>query len=213
MCCARPGTGHVSQICDLAAATFIVPMPVEKGQAVGEGEFLTRTVPVPLAKTPATQVVPQDVRAKHADTATALRSIFRMPQGRYCMGYSELRHPIMRGRKFCVGFYAREGFGTRREIFHLWGCSQYRKLIGLYRNNCHCKIFPSVGICSFRSSSIRTYQRSILSTARTTEKLADNKSPHVVSPSSLDTSKRLYLGGQINCADFLYCATGKNGEM
>jgi cytochrome P450 len=31
--------------------------------------------------------------------------------------YSKLRYPTMRGWKFCVGFYAREGFGTRREFF------------------------------------------------------------------------------------------------
>ena len=31
--------------------------------------------------------------------------------------YSRLRYPTVRGWKFCVGFYAREGFGTRREIF------------------------------------------------------------------------------------------------
>jgi hypothetical protein len=30
--------------------------------------------------------------------------------------YSKLRYPTMRGWKFCVGFYAREGFGARREI-------------------------------------------------------------------------------------------------
>jgi hypothetical protein len=28
-----------------------------------------------------------------------------------------MRYPTMRGWKFCVGFYAREGFGTRRKIF------------------------------------------------------------------------------------------------
>jgi hypothetical protein len=43
--------------------------------------------------------------------------------------YSKLRYPTMRGWKFCVGFYAREGFGTRREIFlreaaHGWHAPQ-----------------------------------------------------------------------------------------
>jgi hypothetical protein len=31
--------------------------------------------------------------------------------------YSKLRYPTMRGWKLCVGFYAREGFGTRRDFF------------------------------------------------------------------------------------------------
>jgi hypothetical protein len=86
ICCARLEAVQISQICDLLAATFIIPMPVGKGQAGGGVEFLTRTMPVPLAKIPATQVVPQDVKARHVNTTTALRNVFRILRGRHRMG-------------------------------------------------------------------------------------------------------------------------------
>ena len=107
---------QVSQIRDLSAATFITPMPVEKGHGGGGVEFLTRMTPLPLAKIPATQVVPQDVNARHGDTTTtALRNVFRILRRRHRMGL-QTALPTMRGWKFSVGFYAREGFDTRREI-------------------------------------------------------------------------------------------------
>jgi hypothetical protein len=94
---------QISQICDVPAATFIIPMPVEKGQAGGGVEFLTRMMPVPLAKIPATQVVPQDVKARHANTTTALRNLFRILRGRHRMGLlqpalpNHARMEILRG--------------------------------------------------------------------------------------------------------------------
>ena len=106
---------QVSQIRDLSAATFITPMPVEKGHGGGGVEFLTRMTPLPLAKIPATQVVPQDVNARHGDTTTALRNAFRILRRRHRMGLQSAL-PTMRGWKFSVGFYARAGFDTRREI-------------------------------------------------------------------------------------------------
>ena len=86
ICCARLEAVQISQICDLPAATFIILMPVEKGQAGGGVEFLTRMMPVPFAKIPATQVVPQDVKARHANTTTPFRNIFEIPRGRHRMG-------------------------------------------------------------------------------------------------------------------------------
>jgi hypothetical protein len=92
-------------------------MPVEKGQAGGGVEFLTRMMPVPLAKIPATQVVPQDVKARHANTTTALRNVFWLLRGRHRMDLLQTAYPTMREWKFCIGFYAREGFGTRSDFF------------------------------------------------------------------------------------------------
>src|ERR1700693_3998852 len=45
--------------------------------------------------------------------------------------YSKLLYPTMRGKNFCVEFYAREGLGTRREIFFVRGCSRQRHVQGL----------------------------------------------------------------------------------
>jgi hypothetical protein len=86
MCCGRLEAVHVSQTWDLIATTFIMPTPDEKGHAGGGVEFLTRMMPVPLAKIPATQVVPQDVRTRHANITTAFRNVFRMLRGRHRMG-------------------------------------------------------------------------------------------------------------------------------
>jgi hypothetical protein len=72
-------------------------MLFKKGQAGGGVEFLMRMTPLPLAIIPATQVVPQDVKARHANTTTALRNVFRILPGRHRMGYSKLRYPTMRG--------------------------------------------------------------------------------------------------------------------
>jgi hypothetical protein len=119
ICCARLEALQISQICDLPVATFIIPMPVEKGQAGGGVELLTMMVPLPLAKIPATQVVPQDAKAWHANTTTALRNKFRILRGRHRMGLLQTAFPTMRGWKFCGRFYAREGFGTRREIANI----------------------------------------------------------------------------------------------
>src|SRR5208283_4748759 len=135
ICCARLEAVQISQIFDLPAATFIIPMPVEKGQAGGGVAFLTRMVPLPLAIIPATQVVPQDVKARHANTTTALRNVFRILRGRHRMGLLQTA-PTMRGWKLCVGFYARERFGTRREIlFFARGCSRQRHVQGLLRRD------------------------------------------------------------------------------
>src|SRR5260370_33992497 len=86
ICSARREAVQISQICDLAAATFIIPMPVEKGQAGGGVEFFTWMMPLPLAKIPANQGVPQDVKARHANTTTALRNGFQIIRGTHCMG-------------------------------------------------------------------------------------------------------------------------------
>jgi len=93
ICCARLEAVQISQICYLPAATFIIPMPVGKGQAGGGVEFLTRMMPVPLAKIPATQVVPQEVKARHANTTTALRNVFRVLRGRHRMGLLQTALP------------------------------------------------------------------------------------------------------------------------
>src|SRR5215471_1810329 len=103
ICCARLEAVQSSQICDLPAATFIIPMPVGRGQAGGGVEFLTRTTPVPLAKTPATQVVPQEVKARHANTTTALRNVFRILRGRHRMGLLQTALPTTRRWKFLRG--------------------------------------------------------------------------------------------------------------
>jgi hypothetical protein len=113
MCCARLEAVQVSQIWDLIAATFIMPMPVEKGQAGGGVEFLTRTIPVPLAKIPATQVVPQDASARDADATAALRSEFRILRGGHRMDL--LRYATMRGWNFCGRFYACEWVSTSQK--------------------------------------------------------------------------------------------------
>src|SRR5580704_17856461 len=103
ICCTRLEAVQISQICDLPAATLIIPMPVEKGQAGGGVAFLTRMVPLPLGKIPATQVVPQDVKARHANTTTALRDVFRILLGRHRMGLlqtvlpNHARMEILRG--------------------------------------------------------------------------------------------------------------------
>src|SRR5580704_2804612 len=98
ICCGRLEAVQNSQICDLAAVTFIIPMPVEKGQAGGGVEFLTKMTPLPLAKIPATQVVPpQDAKARHANTTTALRNVFRILRGRHRMGLLQTALPTMRG--------------------------------------------------------------------------------------------------------------------
>lgn len=93
ICCARLEAVQISQIFDLPAATFIIPMPVEKGQAGGGVAFLTRMVPLPLAKMPATQVVPQDVKARHPNTTTALRNVSRIRRGRHRMGLLQTALP------------------------------------------------------------------------------------------------------------------------
>ena len=72
---------------------------------------------MPLAKTPATQVVPQDVKARHANSTTALRSVFRILRGRHRMGLLQTAFPNHAQMEILRGFYAREGFGTRSEIF------------------------------------------------------------------------------------------------
>ena len=130
ICCARLEAVQISQICDLPAATFITPMPVEKGQAGGGVEFLTRTTPVPLAKIPATLVVPQDVKARQANTTTAHRNVFRILRGRHRRGSLQTALPNHARMEILRGFYAREGFGTRREIFFARGCSQQRHVQG-----------------------------------------------------------------------------------
>ena len=68
-------------------------MPVEKGQAGGGVEFLARMMPVPLAKIPATQVVPQDVKARHANNTMALGNLFRILRGRHRMGLLQTALP------------------------------------------------------------------------------------------------------------------------
>ena len=93
ICSGRLEAVQNSQICDLAAVTFIMPMPVKKGQAGGGVEFLTKMTLLPLGKMPATQVVPpQDAKARHANTTTALRSVFQRLRGRHRMGYSKLHY-------------------------------------------------------------------------------------------------------------------------
>jgi hypothetical protein len=82
----------MSQISDFPAAMFIVPMPVEKGQAGGGVEFLTRMMPVPLVKMPETQVVPQDVKTAPDHIMAAMRNVSRILLGRHRMGHSQLRY-------------------------------------------------------------------------------------------------------------------------
>src|SRR5580692_4220779 len=94
ICSGRLEAVQNSQICDLAAVTFIMPMPVERGQAGGGVEFLTKMTPLPLAKIPATQVAPpQDAKARHANTTTALRNVFRILRGRNRMGLLQTALP------------------------------------------------------------------------------------------------------------------------
>jgi hypothetical protein len=64
--------------------------------------------------------------------------------------YSKLRYPSMRGWKFCVGFYAREGSGTRREIFFATGYSRQRQVQGLLRRD--AEIIPGA-FCSMTDST------------------------------------------------------------
>ena len=63
-----------------APATILVP--VEKGQAGGGVELLTRTTPMPLEKMPTTQVVPQALKAKtrqdHGRAQEYIEDIIRM---------------------------------------------------------------------------------------------------------------------------------------
>jgi len=117
ICCARLEALQISQIWDLPAATFIIPMPVEKGQAGGGVEFFTRMMPVPLAKTPATQVVPQDVKARHANSTTTLRSVFRILRGRHRMGLLQTAFPNHAGWKFCVDSMLVRGLAQEARFF------------------------------------------------------------------------------------------------
>jgi hypothetical protein len=108
MCFARLDAVQVSQIVELTAATFIMPMPVENGQAGGGIEWM---MPVPLGKIPAKQVVPQDTSARHANTTTAVRNVFRILPGRHRMGFTPSRNHAQ--IEIMAAFYAREAFGTR----------------------------------------------------------------------------------------------------